>query len=437
MGHVGVDMAQQQRRGGGAADERSAACSSCGFARARFFESNTQQRAPASMAPREVGLSTPSTSARLSSSSRSDAEPPGSSRKELGGSRKLAVRSDSSASSAAGVPRTTLSGVSVLDGFGSVRLSVRAGGGGGFCGCFGGGPPPPAKESLTEAFCEASYCGDAAALRASRCLKDSPNTRRLVRARSYCGFAHGTTRVGHAARPERCAPRTVLWLTRSPLQQDGATPLLLAAQQGHTECVKVLLAGGADVNCAHDEVRASRAPTSRTPLLAPFPRSFAARTRVPRTATDSHTPAAADGRHTAPTRRPERTCRLRLGSVGRRRRRLGTHKKRRLRRTALGSQSRVSRRNHHAARQRAWFVERSKGGRRVHGRARRCSVRPARRSRCIVGKRRGRWSGQCGGLHSAAHFICERKCERRRHRRHRILRAVVTCSRRRRRREAP
>ena len=50
-------------------------------------------------------------------------------------------------------------------------------------------------------------------------------------------------------------------------QQDGATPLLLAAQQGHTECVRVLLAGGADVNCAHEEAR----PPFNTPCLSRGP----------------------------------------------------------------------------------------------------------------------------------------------------------------------
>ena len=126
---------------------------------------------------------TPSTSGR----GHREVEAPGSSRKDVNGSRKAALRSDSSASSGGAAPRTTVSGVSVLDGFSSSRTAARPAaesGGGGLCGCFGDGPPPVSKETLTESFCEAAYCGDAAALRASRCLKDSPNTRRLVRSRS-------------------------------------------------------------------------------------------------------------------------------------------------------------------------------------------------------------------------------------------------------------
>ena len=44
-----------------------------------------------------------------------------------------------------------------------------------------------------------------------------------------------------------CNPEGELDLVNSPAD-DGGTPLYLAAQDGHTECVRLLLKYGADVN---------------------------------------------------------------------------------------------------------------------------------------------------------------------------------------------
>jgi hypothetical protein len=52
-------------------------------------------------------------------------------------------------------------------------------------------------------------------------------------------------------------PTTPLHCRAPPVDQDGVTPLIVAAYNGHTEVVKALLERGADVNIA-DEVCGER-----------------------------------------------------------------------------------------------------------------------------------------------------------------------------------
>ena len=53
----------------------------------------------------------------------------------------------------------------------------------------------------------------------------------------------------------------------SQTQNDGRTALIYAAVQGHTECARVLLDGGADKDVS-DHVRNQRYKLSRLPIFA-------------------------------------------------------------------------------------------------------------------------------------------------------------------------
>ena len=128
------------------------------------------------------------------------------------------------------------------------------------CLCFGGPTPNPTKvpsaaaSSLAQPggalLCHASYAGDLETVTDALNAGVHANATRFVRAH------HHTWRC--RAQSAGCKERLLHADSVACGTQDGASPLLLAAQQGHTEVVTALLEGGASPDLRFEAVRAKR-----------------------------------------------------------------------------------------------------------------------------------------------------------------------------------